>query len=122
MNRDPIELVVPFEDLLSTARLDVYFEYASKSRNDKKAPLEKLSQEEMDAFASDRDKRREIAACRLYLWDSCVSASFWPSVSFTEVTLRNAINDALCDYFNVEGNNGWYSLVRKDSERMGPNI
>ncbi|MDK4235523.1 hypothetical protein QPX15_09225 [Corynebacterium propinquum] len=116
MNRDPIELSIPFEDLLSAPRLGTYFEYVSKQRGNGKLPQEMLSPEEMSAFASDHERRREIAAYRLYFWDSCVAASFWPSVSFTEVALRNAINDSLCDYFGVYRENGWYDLVCKESD------
>lgn len=117
MNREPVEISVPFWELLSPPRLETYFEYASRrSRDAKRPPQDMLSPGEMSELASDYETRREVAACRLYFWDSYVAASFWPSVSFTEVVLRNAINDCLCSYFKVDKEDGWYELVRRESD------
>ena len=69
------------------------------------------SDPEIDILSTHDDKVR-VAAHRLYLWDMSIAAALWPSVSFVEVTLRNAMNDELCEYFDVPPEDGWHTRVK----------
>lgn len=51
------------------------------------------------------------AATGLYFWDMHVSSSLLPSISFTEVILRNAMNEAICNFFATDPEEGWIELV-----------
>ena len=74
-----------------------------------KAPIELLSESEGEL---EFHRKLEIAAARLYFWDSFVSGALWPWISFVEVIVRNSINDHLCAYFDVSPVDGWHTLVR----------
>lgn len=56
-------------------------------------------------------EQQRILAARLYNWDLHLAASLWPSIAFTEVVLRNAMNDHLCSYFGISPLEGWHTLV-----------
>lgn len=62
--------------------------------------------------------RTDLAAKRLYFWDSQVAGSFWPAVALVEVLVRNAMNDELCDYFDVSHEDGWHTLVMDGEESV----
>ena len=96
--------------LVSEPRMDTYREAAVRACPSLgKAPIELLSESEGEL---EFHRKLEIAAARLYFWDSFVSGALWPWISFVEVIVRNSINDHLCAYFDVSPADGWHTLVR----------
>lgn len=96
--------------LVSVPRMDTYREVAENGDGSQtEIPIECLAEDEKRLELS---KRIEIAAARLYFWDSHVAGSLWPWISFVEVVVRNSINDHLCAYFKVSPTDGWHTLVR----------
>lgn len=95
--------------LVSEPRMDTYRDAAVKQGHFQPAAVDCLADSEKLLHVS---RRIEIAAARLYFWDSHVAASLWPWISFAEVVIRNSMNDHLCDYFDVSLNEGWHTLVR----------
>ena len=104
--------------LLSEPRMDTYREAAVRACPSLgKAPIELLSESEGEL---EFHRKLEIAAARLYFWNSFVSGALWPWISFVEVIVRNSINDHLCAYFDVSPVDGWHTLVR-DGENFVKN-
>lgn len=97
------------ELIASPPRMATFSEYAlTPGRNGRRAPVDLLPESEMHLSLS---ARTDFAAKRLYFWDSQVAGSFWPAVALVEVLVRNAMNDELCDYFDVSHEDGWHTLV-----------
>ena len=95
--------------IASRPRLSTYYEYATTPGRDGVAPVDRLAPEELSLPL---EMRAQIAGVRLYFWDAHVSASLWPSIALVEVLVRNSMNDALCEYFQVTSEEGWHPLVR----------
>lgn len=65
----------------------------------------------------DACSQNEIAACRLYAWNTAVSGAFYGPLQALEVTLRNAIHEKLRHHHGRQ----WLSstsLLRSDELRM----
>lgn len=100
----------------SPPRMATFREYAlMPGKNGQKAPVDLLPESELHLSLSERTNR---AASRLYFWDCQVAGSFWPTVALVEVLVRNAMNDALCDYFGVQHEDGWHTLVRDGEQSV----
>ena len=58
----------------------------------------------------------EIAACQRYAWNTAVSAAFYGPIQALEVTLRNAVHDAI----RSARTDSWYdsSVVLLHRERL----
>ncbi|MGL4306295.1 MAG: hypothetical protein ACRCSF_09075 [Mycobacteriaceae bacterium] len=81
------------EQLVSTPRFQAYKTYLSNHQ-------EVLLGRNLDT-----------ATKRLYMWDTSLAAALLPSIAFTEVILRNAMNSAICHHFNIESAVGWHTLL-----------
>lgn len=102
--------------IASPPRMQTFREYAvTPGRNGQKAPVDLLPDSEMHLDLPERVTR---AASRLYFWDSQIAGSLWPAVALVEVLVRNAMNDELCDYFDVRHEDGWHTLVRNGEESI----
>ena len=102
--------------IASPPRMQTFREYAvTPGRNGQKAPVDLLPDSEMHLDLPERVTR---AASRLYFWDSQIAGSLWPAVALVEVLVRNAMNDELCDYFDVKHEDGWHTLVRNGEESI----
>ena len=62
--------------------------------------------------------KSESEAKRLYFWNIELSACFLGPIAVVEVAMRNAMNNVICDQFNVTHSTGWHDLALRDHPRI----
>ena len=102
--------------IASSPRMSTFRDYVlTPGKNGQEAPVDRLPRAEQHLELSERINR---AASRLYFWDSQIAGSFWPAVALVEVLVRNAMNDELCDCFDIDHEDGWHTLVMNGEDSI----
>lgn len=82
---------LPLESLISIAR---YAKYRAAARGD------------------------HAKASRLYIWNTHLSAAYWPAIAMVEVAIRNALNAQLCMKIGCTPQTGWHVDALSDRPRI----